>query len=212
MYPEVEEYFKIEEEAEAVYTQAHEQARLAYERARAAARDDTLRERARSLYNTQVHALDLVRQGTTNLAWANLQLSENTLVQFVARNCGQYRSGGEPYAAVILKMLPASLPQIRTRAQEGNWCGTFDQFVSQALAEGAVKDLPRSRERIDLETYIRRTYGGSYVNDMMTRVNKVLAAEATGYAEAMANLIEGAEKGSAKDETAAAEPETEVAF
>lgn len=181
MYPEVEEYFKLEAEAKAAYTAGEVAAQERYNTEYGNTSSPTQRERVRTRFNTTMRALGQIRDGSIDLAWANLQDSDDKLVSFIARNCGGYRNDSEPYALVILKLLPASLDQIKKTAIEGNWCNVFDNFMVQALQEGVIEDT-RSQARKDMERWVRSNYGGNYwINNVQPLVNLVLEQEAEAY-------------------------------
>jgi hypothetical protein len=181
MYPEVEEYFKIEAEAKDAYATGEMVALERYEEAGRTASNRDERNRIRMRYNAVTNALQNMRDGTINLAWANLQDSDDKLVAFIARNCGGYRNDSEPYALVILRMLPASLDQIKKTAIEGNWCNVFDNFMAQALQEGVIEDT-RSQARKDLERWVNGNFGGRYWSSTLEPlVNKVLEQEAEAF-------------------------------
>lgn len=177
MHPEVEEYFKIEEEARAARDAGTGKGLAAYEEEYNKDRDPTRRHRLYQARNAEVQTHDLICERTIDLAWAQLGLSEDKVVRFIARNCGSYRNESEPYALVILKMLPASVTDIRKAAREGNWCDVFDRFLSQAIAAGVIADN-RSSEYRNMESWISANWGQRYVPTIMPMVDSVVAAEA----------------------------------
>lgn len=181
MYPEVEEYFKIATEAKEVYETTRRAEQAEYDVAYEAVRNNSAaREQLRVTFNARQSTLQSVYTATEGLAWARLGLSDDKVVAFIARNCGGYRNDSEPYALVILKMLPASVTDIRKAAREGNWCNVFDQFLNQAIAAGVIADN-RSREYRNLEQWVSGNWGQRYVIEVFRQVDAVIAAEAERY-------------------------------
>lgn len=180
MYADVEEYFKIEAEAKEAYAAGEKaaQERYAEETSKTINRDARIRVTAR--YNAVASALGSLRNGAIDLAWANLQDSDDKLVSFIARNCGAYRNDSEPYALVILRLLPASLEQIKQAAIEGSWCNVFDNFMTQAINEGVIEDT-RSPARRELEQWVTSNLGGRYWSNILPRVEQVIAQEAEAF-------------------------------
>ena len=181
MYPDVQEYFKIEAEAEETYAAGEKAALERYNEGNSTTSDRDQRNRVRVRYNAVTRALQGLRDATIDLAWADLQDSDDKLVSFIARNCGSYRRDSEPYALVILKLLPASLEQIKQTAVEGNWCSVFDQFMQQAIQEGVIED-PRSPARRELERWVSGNFGGRYwTNNIVPLVEQIVAQEAEAF-------------------------------
>lgn len=184
MHPEVEEYFKIAAEAQEVFVAAEKIALDRFNEENKTAIGSAGRDRPRLRYNATVNAHQSLRIGTVDLAWSNLMDSDDKLVSFIARNCAGYRNDSEPYALVILKLLPAPLEQIKKTAVDGGWCSVFDQFMQQAIREGAVKDT-RSQARRDMERWVQGNIGARYwTNNIMPFLDQILDQEAEAYVAA----------------------------
>lgn len=177
MYPEVEEYFKIEAEARKARDDGQAAAHAAYDLAYAANPNRVERDKVRRTYDVEMRVQNELYQHAEGLAWTRLSLAEDKVVNFIGRNCGAYRNDSEPYALVILRMLPASVSEIRRAALDGNWCNVFEQFLSQAIAAGVLEDT-RSQEFRALETWVSTNWGHRYAPQIMGMVDGIIAAEA----------------------------------
>lgn len=181
MLPEVEQYFKSLEEAQAAHAAAYGPVQDAWNQAHRATNDRSVQNQLRNRYQPIQNALTAVRDAAQTLAWTQLLTSDDPLVRFISANCGgDYR---ETYSEHILRELPAPLSRLREIAQQRNWCGEFDSFVQRAMAQGAIDD-GRTPERRAFESWLTTHFGRSYVSTLTEHMDKVVAAEAQAYVDA----------------------------
>lgn len=182
MHPEVEEFFKTIEAADKAQNDALKAAEADYNKIyhdRQATNEQ--RDGAYRAYTQVQHAQDAITRATFDLAWAKLGLAENKLVAYMARHIPtNYRRG---HAVPILKILPASLSQMREVAVKYDWCNEFERLMNEAVAAGVVDD-ERTKERQDLDRYLANVVNRRYIVEINTLVSKVLEAEAQSIVDA----------------------------
>lgn len=117
-------------------------------------------------------------------AWETLEDSTDPVVQFIYKNCKDYRAE----STEVLKVLPATLDEIENLAITSDWCGVWDDFREKAVESGVFGEAGKmSAARSALKNYLINDYGMSrnnvrrvisMVNDIVTEALAEKAAEA----------------------------------
>lgn len=184
MYPEVEAFVTAIDAANEAHQQTVNETETAYNAVYNDSRStneerDAVYQRYRQARSTN----DAIRNATFELEWAKLGLSENPLVAYMARNIpSNYRKG---HAVPILKILPATLAEMREVAVSHGWCQEFERLMNDGIAAGVVDD-GRTKQRRELDNYVNSICGRSYVGNVNTLINAVLEAEAQSIVDARA--------------------------
>jgi hypothetical protein len=199
MYPEVEEYAKAVDEAQAEYDAAYVLAGSNYNENVSGLRG-LERDKMYQDFNTERRALQNIRRAKIDLAWARLGLSGDPLLRWIATQVdASYRPD---HADKIVRMLPATLDQMRKVAQENEWCSDFTMFVDRAIAAGVLDD-GRTPERRALETWVRDNWNARYIDVVNNLVDAILQAEAQSVVDARKPEAEPVTDPSPKDAEAA---------
>lgn len=195
VYPEVAQYFTTYRQAERAQSVRDEEISLAWNRAVRDARwqaedegrrfdqynDATLTE-ARNKDRTDRAAMQAEYERATTETKDLLLKSPHPEVAWIAKEILFKNSASNEHkghARSILKMLPASTDELwRAAKDDYGMCEVFDSYYESAEAAGVLtsKDDPfhGMRQLAALRNYIRRSYGGSYVRDFMSRLDPVL--------------------------------------
>jgi small-conductance mechanosensitive channel len=144
MHTDVETYFASVD----AYRSAYEKAVNEANEANSDGLNYALRD-ARARVASANRALALIE------TWAELKKSEDPLVAFIGRECGQHTS----YAEEILKVLPTTLDHMREIAREKGWCSEWDEFVAKARREGVIEPMTDQELISEMMEKLRGRYG-----------------------------------------------------
>lgn len=113
-------------------------------------------------------------------AWAILReeayASGHEMIVWIVDNC----RNESMEAQMILNYLPATPAELWAAAKEDNsMCEVFDRFMEQAERAGLFKadDLPAGMRQMQaLRSYIRRTFGSSYIAEFTRSITPIIKA------------------------------------
>lgn len=201
IYPEVAEYLKTAKQSEWDYEDAIRAADRTYEDSyRALQRaaetqhgrrwnryEEPYRSQINELSDARTRAYQAAEQAKRTASSELLLNSPHIEVKWIAENCLFAGQGSEVegYAIDILKILPATTDEIWEEAKDNRgMCDVFDRFYDQAERAGIFTNgekLAGVKEVAAFRSYIRRTYGSSYVRDMQVHLDRVLKAVREDY-------------------------------
>lgn len=170
MYPEVENYLTVCEQAGETRSEVMERASNELGESRGTNR--------RGVYDARCLLARHDHDVAVKAAWNDMKASSDPLVAWIAENCQEYYS----YAIQILKVLPADLAAINQVASDKDWCDTWEQFLERATEAGVVPSAPAlSASRQELVRWFKYNFSGtrSAVAELLQRVDAVVAAERT---------------------------------
>lgn len=206
MYPEVEEYFRVEREARKAMEDAYAEADYNYNKIareakftfetehpteqwdsyQAQRRGGRLYDPYRAYVATReaaAQAYDDAKRNRKDL----LVASKDLAVKWIAENSlDEYPD----YSAAVLKVLPVEDTSVLwdIKRQHG-MCETFDRLYARADAEGVFnggKKAPGARELAALHNWISRNYGDRYARDIRAQMSTYVKAVKEHYEAEMA--------------------------
>ena len=129
--------------------------------------------------SARTRALQRIRDHHVEVAWAELELTDDKLVRFIVRNYAN--NGYRSQAETVLRALPLDLEGLRDLGREQAWCSDYHRALNTAIREGLVED-GRTPQRRELDLWLR----SNWTNDegqlarLTAFVDAIVAAEAPG--------------------------------
>lgn len=208
MIEELQQYLKLQEEAQTTWRKGQAAARAALSEARQAAlrgarpaftlsNDFSYPMVGMVPYNAAMNAAHAQYAADMITARAVFAHITDPLARFIIDTC---LSEYPEQAARILEALPAELPALRQIAREADWCGTFDRYVAEAVKAGVIIS-DRSAAREEFVTWIRNELGSSYVDDGLALLDNVLEQEAKPFLAQRFRERQAAKRAAAEAET-----------
>ncbi len=172
----VEDYFAARDAANAEFREQKDIARKQWKADADTTSKMTERDRAERTYYARENALQRIRDARLHLLWAELAMSDDTTVRFIATRAPEYRAQAE----VVLRALPADLSTLRRLKREQNWCSAYTNMLNDAIAQGIVVDT-MGPERRKLSDWMDANLSTRATADVTTMVDAIVAAEAADF-------------------------------
>lgn len=139
--------------------------------------DKELKEKEEA-YHRASNEMDAARRAARNArreAWDILRNSDDELIKWIGQHCESYSD----HAKIVLAALPATYDQLQALAQEQEWCGDWDSFLSRAVRAGVIEKPKLSPAAQAYADWHRRHYGeGRDAEQMLFKLLAGLKAEA----------------------------------
>jgi hypothetical protein len=180
MIEPVEKYFAAKADADTEFRErkadARQQLRDLNDSQSTSSADVRVAERT---YYAREEALQRLRGARHALLWAELAVSEDPLIRFIATRGGDRRAQAE----IVLRALPADADALRALKTRNRWCSGYTAILNDAIREGLVVDNT-SPARRELNEWVNNNLSlpaDPQMERFSALVDAVVAAEAADY-------------------------------
>ena len=171
MLPQIEKYFADIKTAEDEYDKTCATAATELR----AAPESGYNTIASRIYDATVEHAQNIKEIKIDGTWEALKKDQDPAVAWIAIHCAGYKE----HADEVLRILPATVDQLRQFRTNKGWCSDYTNFLERAIDDGVLGPADPNRLRESLTSWFRNNFSSHrpYAEELERRVAAIVKAE-----------------------------------